>query len=128
MPMRRRSAPSSASRLCDDRLAEHLDRAAIGRLEPAHQLEQHALAGRRRPDEPELGAALDLERDAGEHVAPAVALVDVVEPDARRVDGHCAPCTRAVSRSATYFESGSSLISAASARHTPAVIAGLLET
>ncbi len=79
MPTRRRTSPSSASRFAGERYAEQLDPAAVGGLQAARELEQHALARRGGADEPEPRATRDVERHAVEHDQAAVALVDVVE-------------------------------------------------
>ncbi len=104
--------------LADDRLAEHLDLAAIRLIEPADQLEQDALAGCGWPDEAELAAARDVERHAGQHLAPAETLVDIVDADRGR-RGHFAALHASGASLGTYFESGSSLTRSAAAAHAP---------
>src|SRR6185312_11615007 len=97
--------------LADDVLAERLDLAAIRLLEPAHELADHALSRRRRPDQPEPPTRRHIERHAGEHVVVPVAFADLAQP-------YCGRHGFSFSR---YFESGSSFLRSAIARHAPAL-------
>src|SRR5690606_28269487 len=103
----------------DDALAEDLDGPRVRLLEPAHELQDHALAGCGGADQAELGAARDREGHAVELAAVAVTLVHVDELDRRwRRYGHCSSAASALA-SSMYFDSASTALRSAIARQVP---------
>jgi hypothetical protein len=84
MPIPQRTAPSLASRL-PTRCSPSTSTLTRSGFSSPHQLAQHGLARRRRADQTEPGARREVKRHAGEHIAPAVALVDVAQPERARL-------------------------------------------
>src|SRR5262249_1542488 len=97
--------------------AEHVDRAAVRRLEAADELADHALSRRGRSAHAEALAAREVERDAGEPGVEVIRLPDARDPDSgNRLLGHLhSSLPRAM-----YFDSGWSTASRASSAHAPA--------